>query len=209
MRAKKIDKRDIERFTLPSPKEEVVITEEKKENEPPVLLSDSDEGNSFWQRNTGKIWMSVFMLIIVTALIIGLTIFSRGTAKSNLNNQSTATVIPTPLPSIILTPPPTSTPVASDTTQYKIEVLNGNGVEGNAAKVQIILEAAGFNISSIGNGDRKDYQKTIIQAKKTVSKDFLDKLKSFLEKTYVVDDIKELKESEEFNIILVIGSQKS
>lgn len=32
--------------------------------------------------------------------------------------------------------------------------------------------------------------KTIIQTKKTIPKEFLDKLKNFLEKKYILDDIK-------------------
>lgn len=71
-----------------------------------------------------------------------------------------------------------------------------------------LLEEEKFTVSSIGNGDRLDYQKTIIQAKKTVPKEFLDKLKDFLDKSYVLDNIKELDESEKFDIIVIIGIEK-
>lgn len=45
-------------------------------------------------------------------------------------------------------------------------------------------------------------------SRKAQSKEFLDKLKSFLEKLYVLDSAKELDESEKTDIIIIVGKNK-
>ncbi|HZJ18584.1 MAG TPA: LytR C-terminal domain-containing protein [Patescibacteria group bacterium] len=92
--------------------------------------------------------------------------------------------------------------------KYKIEVLNGSGISGEASKVKGLLEEERFTVSSIGNADGLNYQQTVIQAKKTVPKEFLDKLKGFLDKLYVLDDTKELPDTEKFDFVVTIGSKK-
>lgn len=116
-----------------------------------------------------------------------------------------------PAPSILKNTPTPATDSAKleiDLSKYKIKVLNGSGISGEAAKVKNLLEAEEFLIEEIGNADKLTYEKTIIQAKKEVSKEFLSTLKSVLEETYLLDDNEELEESEEIDVIIIIGSSK-
>ena len=201
MTAQKIKKKlytkaeDIAQFTLPSPQENTSL--------PSIdLVPDSSVENTFWHTKSGKIWSAVFGIFIALAIVSGLLIYIEGASKSNQQG-----IIPTPTPIIAQQQSPTSTPEI-DVSKYKIEVLNGSGISGEAARAKQLLEEEKFIVSSIGNADTLNYQKTIIQAKKTVSKEFLDKLKSFLEKLYVLDDVKELDESEKSHVVIIVGSEK-
>ena len=195
MTARKTEKKiftktnDVGQFTLASPEETTDL------NTP--SLPDTAEVETFWYTKQGKIWMSFFGVSIVLALVVGLFMYRQGVIKS------------TPIPPFI-TPlevpqvSPTPTPQAIDISKYKIEVLNGSDIRGEAAKVKGLLEAENFTVLSIGNA--QPYQKTVIQAKKTVPKEFLDKLKGIIEKLYILDDIKVLDESEKFDAIIIIGN---
>lgn len=183
---------DMAQFTLPSPKD--------TDFSPVALVPDSSGESIFWHTKGGKIWTAVFGIFIMLAIVGGFLIYREGASKSN--QQAT---IPTPTPIIAQQQSPTPTPVAIDVSKYKIEVLNGSGIEGEAAKVRGLLEEEKFIVSSIGNADAVNYQKTIIQAKKTIPKEFLDKLKGFLDKSYVLDDTKELDKSEKFDVVIIVG----
>lgn len=185
--------KDIAQFTLPSP----------QETAPFDLVSGSSVESAFWHTKSGKIWTAVFGIFIALAIVSGLLIYMEGASKTNQQG-----IIPTPTPMIALQQSPTPTPEIVDLSNYKIEVLNGSGIRGEAAKVKGLLEEEKFTVSFIGNGDRLDYQKTIIQAKKTVAKEYLDKLKGFLDKSYVLDDTKELDESEKSDVVIIVGSEK-
>lgn len=197
MAAKK-NKKDIEKFTLNS-------SEVSEVSETPAP-SDTPEEETFSDNKRNKAWIAFFVTSIVLAIIAGLFIYRMGATKLNVNNQNA----PIPLPSLAgeqqVSPIPK--PEIISTFKYKIEVLNGSGIKGEAAKVKELLEAEKFSVSSIGNADNSDYQKTIIQAKKTVPREFLDKVKSFLVRSYVLDKVKELDESEKFDAIITVGSKK-
>ncbi|HEY3427663.1 MAG TPA: LytR C-terminal domain-containing protein, partial [Acidimicrobiia bacterium] len=44
----------------------------------------------------------------------------------------------------------------------RLEVLNGNGVEGSAGRMSELLEQRGFEVASVDDADRSDYQATTI-----------------------------------------------
>jgi hypothetical protein len=44
----------------------------------------------------------------------------------------------------------------------RLQVLNGNGVEGAAGHMSATLEQAGFEIAGIGNAETKDYASTTV-----------------------------------------------
>ena len=45
---------------------------------------------------------------------------------------------------------------------YVLEILNGTYKQGLARNASILLENAGYNILQVGNGDRMDYEHTVI-----------------------------------------------
>ena len=92
---------------------------------------------------------------------------------------------------------------------YKIKVLNGSGIAGEAAKLKDLLEQEGFSVESIGNADKNDYEKTVIKTNKEVSPDVIKKLNEFLQKSYTVSEVEDLAGTEENNILIIIGREKT
>jgi len=108
-------------------------------------------------------------------------------------------------PTTIL-PLPTKTPSPTpkiERKKVKIEVLNGSGTKGQAAKMKKILIDIGYQEVVTKNADNFDYQKTIIETSKEnlyiahrVKEDLKDKLKDIQIKT---------GQPEMADIILTIG----
>lgn len=113
-------------------------------------------------------------------------------------------VVPTPTPTIIVEP--TKVKVVN-LAEYSIEVLNGSGITGAAAKLKTSLTGEGFKVVSAGNADRSDYTDTVISTKKKVNSAYLDKLKDYLKKTYVSISDSEISvpEANDADIIITIG----
>ena len=143
-------------------------------------------------------WPILFIFIIALALLGGIFVYKQSMNKGADVNVVTLSPTPTVVPS------PT---IALDLSKYPVEILNGSGVDGEAGKQKTNLEAEGFTVSSVGNADNSDYTETIIQAKETVDQAFLDKLKSILEKSFVVGETEELSEDEDSDVIVIIGSE--
>lgn len=67
--------------------------------------------------------------------------------------------------STFFTPPAATTDgaiAAADASHVNIEVLNGTGVPGMAAKTRDLLEARGWQVDAIGDADRGDYSQSIL-----------------------------------------------
>lgn len=175
-------KKNIEGFTLPSSEENTTPEADNIATPSPSLTQDSLDESAFWQTKKGIIWTSLFGVSILMALVAGVFIYRQGIIKSGANNQNTSISLPTSIEESKLSSSPSSSPSATptsevlDASKYSIEVLNGSGILGEAAKAKGLLEQEKFIVSSIGNADQSNYQKTIIQAKKTVLKEFLDNL---------------------------------
>ena len=99
------------------------------------------------------------------------------------------------------------TPKEIDLSIYTIQILNGSGVDGEAANAKEGLETAGFTVNSIGNAETNDYSETIIQAKKEVSTEYLEALKALLSESYSIGDQTVLEEPEDVDVILIVGGK--
>lgn len=144
-------------------------------------------------------WPILFIFIIVLVLLAGVFAYKQGIFKKEKINI--ASVSPTPT----IEPSPT---ITIDLAKYEIEIQNGGGVSGEAGRQKTSLEEEGFMISSIGNADNSDYTETIIKAKKTVAKTFLDKLKSVLGNTFTVGAVEILSEDASTPVVVIIGTKK-
>jgi hypothetical protein len=160
------------------------------------------EENAFWNTKLGKVWTAGFSIVIALGIIGGVLIYIEGASK--LSQQE---IIPTPTPIATQEQPPTPAPEV-DVSIYEIEVLNGSGIAGEAARAEQLLEEEKFTVTSIGNADTADYQKTIIRAKEAVSEEYLDKLKEFLDEFYVLGDSEALDEPEEADVVIIVGREK-
>ena len=154
-----------------------------------------------------QLWIIIAIIIIALALIGGaLWYFRENVLKRDSLKDKT-----TPVPSVLQntpTPATDSAKIEIDFSEYSIQVLNGSGISGEAAKARDILSSEDFNIEEIGNADSASYEKTVIKAKKGVPSEFLDKLKGVLEESYILDSDEKLEESEGADVVIIIGSSK-
>jgi hypothetical protein len=143
-------------------------------------------------------WPILFIFIIAIGLLVGVFLYRSGV--SNSKKIDVAKISPAP----VVTVEPTK---AVDLAQYKIEVLNGSEVDGEAGRQKASLEGEGFAVSSVGNADNSDYTDTIIKAKSEVDKAFVGKLKTFLEDSFTVTQ-EELSDDASVPVIVILGIQK-
>jgi len=109
--------------------------------------------------------------------------------------------------------PPTATPTAEQTQSApsanfgssSVRVANGNGIEGEGAKIKTVLEQAGFSITSVGNASRT-YDNSIIYYK-SGNGDLAEALKEAINGNYQAT----VKESDEtvgsYDAVVVLGKE--
>lgn len=146
-------------------------------------------------------WPILLIFVVTIAILIGVFVYRQGIFKGEKVNVASLS----PTPTIAITPEPAKT---IDLTQYEIEILNGSGVDGEAGRQRVNLEAEGFTVSSVGNADSSDYTDTIIQAKAEVDKDFVVKLKSVLSNSFTVGESEILPDDSSVPVVVIIGTKK-
>lgn len=145
-----------------------------------------------------------WIIIIVTAVLLGSAV--AGFFYMRSSSSESATVTPTPAP-IEQEPMPTEEPTVNK-EELKVKILNGSGVVGEATKVKTLLEGADFVIDSTGNADNYDYKTSEIQVKSTVPSSITNELTELMETDYTVDT-SELDDSEDVDIVVIIGTRKN
>lgn len=165
-------------------------------------MKEEDYSASYGPARKNFMWPILFVFVLALAMLGGIFIYKKGGANKP-SDVNVVTLSPTPQPSI----QPTAEEV--DLTKYEIKILNGSETEGEAGRQKNNLEEEGFTVSSIGNASESDYTETIIQAKKTVDKDFLEELKKVLELSFKVGSQEELSEDADSDVIVIIGSEKN
>lgn len=87
------------------------------------------------------------------------------------------------------TPRPTTNPVDSasglDRSDLSVVVLNGSGKAGAASQLRDTLISLGYDVTSIGNADTQDYEKTVIETNESTKK-YIDLLKKDLSNNYSI-----------------------
>lgn len=152
-------------------------------------------------------WVIIGFITVVIIFIAGVLWYFRENAVKQISQEDEITSTPSPS-RVSPTPASDSAKLAIDYSKYKIKVLNGSGIGGAAAKGKEILESEKFIVDEIGNAETSDYDLTVIHAKKEVPSAFLDKLKSVLEETYLLGSDEKLEETEEADVVIIIGSGK-
>ena len=175
--------------------------------------------------------LKLLAFMIVTAVILGLLIFTAGSflAGESDENKDTPqiTILPTssragdptdsPTPTEAVditqtvTPKVTSklTPTVASTTKKSvltIEILNGSGVKGAAGKMSTELVNAGYSVSRTGNADAFDYTGVTVNIKKSKAS-LLDQLKKDLSASdYIVTESKSvLAETSTVDAVIILG----
>lgn len=140
-----------------------------------------------------------WILLIPTVLLIitGFVVFSP---KSNNRSQINPSISVTPT----ITSAPTPTPI--DVSSFKIKVLNGTGIAGQASETVKLLENQNFTVQNTGNAASYGFTQTQIETKKTVPQEVIKLLTSAL----TVDSppkisAKNLPDTSEVDIIITTG----
>lgn len=89
-------------------------------------------------------------------------------------------------------------------SDLSIQVLNGNGVAGSAAKVQVYLEGFGYKINDLDNAEKSDFEKTLIRVKKE-SDTYKDLLVNDMKTNYDVEFAADLPDDAKYDAIITVG----
>ncbi len=142
----------------------------------------------------------IITILVVIVLLIGGFFYWRST-----QNQDSGVKVIDPAESETEEPTPTEEELKKDA--YKIEVLNGSGIEGEAGRAEALLKSAEFDVIGTDNADNYDYEETVIQAGDDVSEDWLDALKTELSKKYTVQSsIDKLSAETDAQVVVIVGS---
>ena len=123
-------------MTIPQVDKNAPLAIEQVANEDPVPALE--------KRN--RIWFVLGTIILVFVIsAVGIIVWTKSTAQNQLNDVVVAVVEePTSIP----------TPVLSQ-ADLKLEIWNGSGVPGAAAKKAAQLEKSGFVVISLGNAPQQ------------------------------------------------------
>lgn len=123
-------------------------------------------------------------------------------SKSTQNNET-----PTPpTPETTTTNTKEETQSTLDKSKITIQLLNGNGITGDAAKVKTILEKDGWKVAAYGNANSFNYKNTYVYYKKgneEAAKGVADTLKNAGRHTAILESPNLSK----YDIQIVLGKQ--
>lgn len=177
------------------------IPEAPGTNQPSAFqLDDTDTGNK-------KNIILMILLILGIAALIGIGFVYRS-AIMGLFAGKTVSPTPTPAPVAREVTPTKPAETAAKLDAYNITVLNGSGRAGEASKVKDLLAEKGYKVGTAGNAETSDFEGTVIKAKSSVERKFLDSLKKLLSETYELDPVDSLSETEDVDIVITIGKNK-
>lgn len=190
--------------TKKAKEEEEVITEVAVEPEKPILEPQVEETPVVMEpvreepkKEKGWVWMLVaFGLGAVVGTVTGYVVAQVQKSKVKSQNLTLVQVTPTPQPS----------PAAADIKRadLKLQVLNGSGVAGAAAKAKTFLEGLGYVDVVTGNADG-DFAQTEVDIK-SAKKSAERMLKKDLgEKYALADTIGELDETSDYDVVITLG----
>ncbi len=193
---------------------EAVENVEKPEPEPERLHNSHDHSPDEIQEQfpplskpsgTNPLVIIIPGIFLLGALLGGIYFYQKG-----INLPPGASPEPTPTEVANAGAVPSASPVASvDLTKYPVNVLNGSGTTGEAAKVKTLLEGGGFKVSAIGNASSSNFTKTIIKVKSDVPAAFVSQLSALLSKTYTLDSNQTLSTSASDSVQVIVGSSKA
>lgn len=187
-------------------KEEVKPVEEAIVVKPEITEQAKEEPK---QSSFNIFWILIPGMLLLGLLIGGIFAYVFGIQKISDSNKPNAsdTENVTVKPTVSPTTKPTASPSAN-LSKYKIKILNGSGIKGEASKVQTLIEADGFTILSTGNATTYDYTKTQITLKTGIDQDFVSTLVATLKKNYQLEDTKTVS-SQTNDITIIVGSLKA
>lgn len=166
---------------------------EKVEN-----LNQTDSGKSEKLNKAGLFWIIFPIILIVLAVGTGFYIYMQGIKKIDLEKANQKSEIPE---KVIPVNSPTPTILKKvNLKQYRIQILNGSGIEGAASIARKKLENEGYVILGIGNADNNNYSDDIIRYKNNIDPLFISGLVEFVG-TEKIEKVENLEE----DIVIILG----
>ncbi len=158
------------------PKKELTTEEDRSEEEEMMQAAPRHKD----EEGGGLFYLIIGIIAVIVSTSLALYILFKddkssdkaaapattSTASATTSATPTATTTASVATSAVASPVVT-TSSASATFKYtseQIRIANGNGISGEAAKVQQLLEGKGYKIASVGNAT-KQYESTIVYYK--------------------------------------------
>lgn len=156
----------------------------------PLVLPQEPEGEELPGKRKKKFGLIGLMLGVAVLCFVGYILFLQ--PKEN---------VPTPTPTPFVEP----TPAPLDLNNYKIQILNGTGNEGEAGNVKNIL---GVESAETGNASSYGYEFTEV-ATKEKTKDIFAQIEEKLSGEYSVkESAKVLTSDSDFDVVIITGAKK-
>lgn len=170
-----------------------------KKPESPTLLEDKQEHlESRFLDKTSLLAILINVFLLLGLIFLGFIYYKDKTASKESLTATTAS-------SSITTPTPTKAEEII-ISEYKVRVLNGSGIPGEAGKVANTLEGAGFENIETADASSYDYADTEVQMKQEVPSTLYEKIKETLT-NYNVTKADSLDEDSQFDVVVIVGTK--
>lgn len=169
-----------------------------------LSFGDSDEKNS-------RMFLLGLVGFVILGIVIGLFLFGAlkypfaQTNKAELTKTESITPTSSPTPTVVAEITPSEELAKSATVQ----VLNGTGIAGQAAKASNIIKEIGFEDVKTGNADTQDAKNTTVVFSSKIPKGVQKKIITELEKTFSKVVSKTSSGSADFDIVITTGKYSS
>lgn len=176
----------VESKSMPEVKPEEHIFEEEKSVEP--------------EEKSSKKWLVIFLVFVILVVAAGLAYYFLVVKKASAPLPEGKT----PTAETTVTVTPTSAPV--NLADYKIKILNGSGIAGQAGVVEEILKEEGFTDFATGNADNYDYEATEVSLKENIPDKVFEAINRALNSKYKVEkQAKAVAADADYAILIVVG----
>ncbi|MFC1710365.1 LytR C-terminal domain-containing protein [Patescibacteria group bacterium] len=183
-----------------TPKEDKEVSEDNKENK-------EKEEHKGPESDKLPFWILFFAFLIGLTLgagLIGGIFYYKSKVENNIFEKVKPESTVTPTIEEKEDVEATAEPEA-DLSVYKLQILNGSGIKGEASKVDALVKSAGFGSTSTGNADSYNYETTEISYKEKVTEDAIKTLKESLS-DYETKAVGDLDEDSDYDIVIIVGS---
>lgn len=172
---------------------------ESKKLGSPALLEDKQEHlESRFLDKTSLLAILINGLLLVGLVFLGVIYYKDKTAGKESLTVTTAS-------SPITTPTPTKAEEIN-ISEYKLRILNGSGIPGEAGRVAKTLEETGFENIETADASSYDYADTEVQMKKEVPGLLYEKIKETLT-DYNVTRADSLDEDSQYDVVVIVGTK--
>jgi len=163
------------------------------------------------EQKSSRNYKQWFLITLVVGA--GLMVISGGiwVYQKTISDRKSKEALVTPTPAeeeIVASPTPEVTTAPAQKAELKIQILNGGGIKGEAARAAALLEKVDFTDIKTGNADKFDYEETEIQIEED-KKEFAPEIIEALSAKYTVSpDLKTLDAKSTFDVIITLGKNK-